>query len=290
MAPAHLAENTTDPARYRRTGAIPRQRVEFVESGGLAEPGGPDIYQADWPDRRRRKGRRRARRRAGRTVTLLTAVSVAGAAVGGIVAFGGPGLPGSSPVPVGAALDQRDGAPPAAGRGGVRVAPSASASGSPSAKSAKASRSPSPRPPKPVSGLNQTQMNNAAVIVRVAQQRDLPRRAMLVAVMTGLQESSLRNLANDTIPASLDRPNEGSGDDFDSLGLFQQRPSQGWGSVKELMTPSYAAGAFYSRLVKVDDWEELELGEAAQTVQRSALPDAYDKHEKRATEVVDALT
>lgn len=149
--------------------------------------------------------------------------------------------------------------------------------------------SPAPRPPRPVTGLTQDQMNIAAVIVRVAQQRKLPRRAMLVATMTGLQESSLRNLANPTVPASLDEPNEGSGDNFDSLGVFQQRPSQGWGTVAQLMDPRYAAGAFYEKLMRIDDWESKSLGDAAQAVQRSGVPDAYADHEDRATEIVDAL-
>jgi hypothetical protein len=132
-------------------------------------------------------------------------------------------------------------------------------------------------------------MNNAAVIVQIAQERGLPRRAMLIAMMTGMQESSLRNLANPTVPGSLDRPNEGSGENFDSLGIFQQRPSQGWGSVAELMNPRYAADAFYKRLLKVSDWETKSLGDAAQAVQRSALPDAYAKHEERAAKIVEAL-
>ena len=132
-------------------------------------------------------------------------------------------------------------------------------------------------------------MNNAAVIVQVAQKRGLPRRAMLVALMTGMQESSLRNLANPSVPASLDRPNEGDGDNFDSIGVFQQRPSQGWGTVAQLMNPRYAADAFYRRLLKVSGWESKSLGAAAQAVQRSAVPDAYAEHEKRAIRVVDAL-
>jgi len=108
-------------------------------------------------------------------------------------------------------------------------------------------------------------------------------------MMTGLQESSLRNLANSSVPASLDRPNEGSANNFDSIGVFQQRPSQGWGTVEQLMNPRYAAGAFYERLFKVSDWESKSLGAAAQAVQRSAEPDAYADHEDRATKILDAL-
>ncbi|MFC4070225.1 hypothetical protein [Actinoplanes subglobosus] len=236
------------------------------------------MYQTDWAPRRRRRGRRRARR-TGRTVSLLLAVSAAAA---GAVAVVSTGQPATTPVPVTANAARPQ-------------TPSASRSATPVPKlTPKATRVPSASPtrkrqPEPVTGLNQAQMNNAAVIVQVARDRGLPRRAMLVAMITGMQESSLRNLANTTVPLSLDRPNEGTGENFDSLGVFQQRPSQGWGSVAELMNPRYAAGAFYERLLKVDDWETRSLGDAAQAVQRSAVPDAYAEHENRAEKIVDAL-
>jgi hypothetical protein len=261
-----------------------RHRVAYIQPGdGAADQwpsSRPDMYRTDWEPRRRRRGRRRARQ-YGRTVTLLVAVS---AAVGGIVALNGAGQFTTAP-PIAAAVA----APPAAT---PRVA--ATQRSSIPKITPKATRKPdaaptSRRPPQPVTGLNQTQMNNAAVIVQVARERDLPRRAMLIAMITGIQESSLRNLANTTVPQSLDRPNEGSGENFDSLGVFQQRPSQGWGSVAELMNPRYAAGAFYERLLKVSDWETLSLGDAAQAVQRSAVPDAYADHEDRAATIVDAL-
>jgi hypothetical protein len=265
----------------------PRHRAALVEPGG-DEPSWPssrpDMYATGWEPRRRRrhKGRRRARRPA-RTLSMMLVVS---AAVGGagFVAVSGDDRPIVAPTTVGAALQPKSGTPPAASRGRPRSAPAPSPSATARTVTPKVAK-----PPEPVAGLNQTQMNNAAVIVRVAQERDLPRRAMLVALMTGLQESSLRNLANTTVPASLDRPNEGEGDDFDSLGVFQQRPSQGWGTVTQLMSPRYAANAFYEKLLTIEDWESRSLGEAAQAVQRSALPDAYDKHEDRAIKLVDAL-
>jgi hypothetical protein len=277
---------STGPVHHRGQGLVPRQRATFVESDGDQQSwpsSRPDMYATDWsPRRRRSKGRRRARG-TGRTLSIMLVVS---AAVGGagFVAVSGEDRPVTATTTVGAALQPKASTPPAATRGRVRAAPVPSPSVSAKSASPKVTR-----PPKPIAGLDQTQMNNAAVIVKVAQENDLPRRAMLVALMTGLQESSLRNLANTTIPASLDRPNEGEGSDFDSLGVFQQRPSQGWGTVSQLMNPRYAANAFYERLLKVDDWESRSLGEAAQAVQRSALPDAYDKHEDRAVKLVDAL-
>ncbi|WP_433789112.1 hypothetical protein [Actinoplanes sp. CA-252034] len=263
----------------------------FTENAqDVAQPwraAGPDMYTTDWAPRRHRRGRRRARGRAGRTVSILLVVSAA-VAGGGYVALSGTGRPAGTPITLDAAIEPRTSIPPAANRNRPRPAASASPSESPSATVRKATPK-STRPPQPVAGLNQTQMNNAAVIVQVAREMGLPRRAMLVAMMTGLQESSLRNLANTTVPASLDRPHEGDGANFDSLGVFQQRPSQGWGTVAQLMSPRYAAKAFYEKLIDIAGWESRSLGDAAQAVQRSALPDAYADHQDRAEKVVDAL-
>jgi cell wall-associated NlpC family hydrolase len=82
----------------------------------------------------------------------------------------------------------------------------------------------------------------------------------------------------------------GAANDTDSLGLFQQRPSQGWGTPAQIMNPDYAAGAFYTALRKVTGWETMPVTEAAQRVQRSAYPDAYSKHEARAAAIVAAFT
>ena len=98
--------------------------------------------------------------------------------------------------------------------------------------------------------------------------RALPQRAVIVALATALQESKLRNL------------NYG---DSDSLGLFQQRPSQGWGTPTQIMTPTYAAGKFYDALLKVPNWQAIPLTQAADAVQHSAFPDAYRDWEPRAT-------
>ncbi|WP_229789403.1 hypothetical protein [Pilimelia terevasa] len=165
---------------------------------------------------------------------------------------------------------------PEASRGQRRAAPALS--GKPAAK-----------PVRPVAGLSSTQMANAQVIVLAARKRKLPSRAMLVGLMTAMQETNLRNLANPGVPASLRHQNDGTGTDHDSVGVFQQRPSQGWGSVAELMDPHYAAGAFFGRLERTPGWEKLPLTRAAQTVQRSAFPSAYAKHETKARKIVAAL-
>jgi len=241
------------------------------------------MYETDWSTRGHRKGRRRSRR-PGRAKYLVLATSMAAAAVGGIIVVSGPERPPTQPVAIDAAIERTTGA---ASRGGERLLAAPVVPSKP--RPAPTPSSTPSRPPRPVTGLNQAQMNNAAVIVQIGKERGLSRRAMLVAMMTGLQESGLRNLANPSVPGSLDRPHEGSGSDFDSIGVFQQRPSQGWGSVAQLMNPRYAAGAFYDRLIKVADWESKSLGDAAQAVQRSGKPDAYAGHETRATKILDVL-
>ncbi|MFF7334309.1 heavy metal transporter [Streptomyces sp. NPDC090306] len=116
---------------------------------------------------------------------------------------------------------------------------------------------------------------NAATITAVGTDRGLPERAVTIALATSLQESGLRNIRHG---------------DLDSLGLFQQRPSQGWGTKKQILDPTYAAGVFYEHLEKVPDYATLPLTEAAQRVQRSGYPEAYAKHEPDAKLLAAALT
>jgi hypothetical protein len=135
-----------------------------------------------------------------------------------------------------------------------------------------ASACPLPSSPGPASRYDTEQLDNAATIVQVAAHRGLPARAAVIAVATALQESDLYNSAQPT--------------DHDSLGLFQQRPSQGWGTPQQLLNPVYAAGKFYDTLLTVANWQTLPLTVVAQAVQRSAYPDAYAKHEAAATVIV----
>ncbi|MFK4143982.1 heavy metal transporter [Streptomyces sp. NPDC004065] len=116
---------------------------------------------------------------------------------------------------------------------------------------------------------------NAATIAAVGSGRGMPERAVTIALATALQESGLRNIRHG---------------DRDSLGLFQQRPSQGWGTPKEIMDPTYSAGIFYEHLAKVPGYTRLPLTVAAQRVQRSGYPQAYAKHEPDATLLAAALT
>ncbi len=122
--------------------------------------------------------------------------------------------------------------------------------------------------------LNVDQMANAATISAVGVRRRLPDRAVVVALATALQESKLENL---------------SSGDRDSVGLFQQRPSQGWGTPEQLSDPRFAAGTFYDHLLQVDGWTDMRVTDAAQAVQRSAHPEEYQKWSVEADTLAGAL-
>jgi hypothetical protein len=118
------------------------------------------------------------------------------------------------------------------------------------------------------------QATNAAAIAQVAWGRGLPERAVVIALATAQQESRLRNLDYG---------------DRDSLGLFQQRPSQGWGSAAQVQDPVYAAGKFYDGLVTIPGWETGRLTDVADAVQRSAFPELYQQWEPMAQQLTTAL-
>jgi hypothetical protein len=122
------------------------------------------------------------------------------------------------------------------------------------------------------------QAANASLITAVAVQRGLPPRAASIALATAMQESKLRNIDHGDLAGP------------DSRGLFQQRPSQGWGTTEQVMDPYYAANAFYDALVKIPGYETLEITDAAQRVQRSAFPTAYAQHEVMGRAFASALS
>ena len=122
------------------------------------------------------------------------------------------------------------------------------------------------------------QAANAALITAVAVRRGLPPRAASIALATAMQESKLRNIEH------------GDHAGPDSRGLFQQRPSQGWGTAEQVMDPYYSTGAFYDALVKIPGYDSLEITAAAQQVQRSAYPQAYAQHEDMGRAYASALT
>ena len=123
--------------------------------------------------------------------------------------------------------------------------------------------------------LTLEQAENASIIAGVAERRGLPARAISIAIATAYQESKLENIDHG---------------DRDSVGLFQQRPSQGWGSVEQILDPYYASNAFYDALVEIDGYRDMEITEAAQAVQRSAFPDAYADHEADGRAIASAMS
>ncbi|MBQ0901357.1 peptidase M23 [Micromonospora sp. U21] len=146
-----------------------------------------------------------------------------------------------------------------------------------------------PTDPAPVAGLDEDQMENAEAIVRAGREMGMPRRGLVIAVATAMQESNLYNVASGVLPESQDHPHQGVGWDHDSVGLFQQRSSSGWGPVGRLMDPEFATRQFLSALEQVPGWQHMRLTDAAQAVQVSAYPEHYQKHEWRASRVVDAI-
>ena len=123
--------------------------------------------------------------------------------------------------------------------------------------------------------LNTEQAENASLIAAIAVRRGLPARAVSIALATAYQESKLYNLKHG---------------DRDSLGLFQQRPSQGWGSMTQVRDPYFATNAFYDALEKVDGYQQMRITEAAQRVQRSGFPEAYEDHAADGRALASALT
>lgn len=131
-----------------------------------------------------------------------------------------------------------------------------------------------------VDSLTEEQVDNARTIIGTGKADDVSDEALTIALMTAMQESSLQNL---------------DGGDRDSAGLFQQRPSMGWGSQDDITDPVHATQSFFGTnddvsnpgLDQVEGWEDMGPGTAAQTVQRSAFPDAYDKWEALAEELLE---
>lgn len=123
--------------------------------------------------------------------------------------------------------------------------------------------------------LSTEQAENATTIAAIGVRRGLPARAVSIALATAYQESKISNLDHG---------------DRDSVGLFQQRPSQGWGTEEQIKDPYYAANRFYDELEKIKDYRQMRITEAAQRVQRSGFPEAYEDHAEDARTVASALT
>ena len=123
--------------------------------------------------------------------------------------------------------------------------------------------------------LNDEQTANVKAIIAATKKAGMNERAAVVSIATALQESKLENLGH-----------LGDRNDHDSQGLFQQRPSSGWGTVEQITDPEYSTTAFLKGLKQVDGWQDMPLTKAAQTVQVSAYPDHYAQWEQQAADLV----
>jgi hypothetical protein len=162
-----------------------------------------------------------------------------------------------------------------------------------------------------VSDLSVVQTGNARTITEVARERGLDRAAAEIAVATSLAETGLINFANDgtselyaaeidrplsdlereVARRSLEYPHDEVGNNLDSIGLFQQRPTTGWGAPERLIDPRSASGLFYDHLLKIPDWQSGVPWQTAQKVQSSPSADGgiYERSYQRAVMVVGAL-
>ncbi|MER6928887.1 peptidoglycan DD-metalloendopeptidase family protein [Micrococcus luteus] len=209
-----------------------------------------------------------------------------------------------------------EGAGGSPGGAGGSAGPSSASSGTASVRPAGASVSGSsaqdgaPDPSVPVritlpEGIDYTlkpeQVRNAATIIGVGRDLGVSDQAIIVALMTAMQESMLYVLASAAVPESLSYPHDRLGVNKDSVNLFQQRTSTGWGSVSDIMNPEYATRAFFGGptgplngyprgLLDVPGWEGMRPGVAAQTVQMSGHPDGYHKWESAAGQVLGQVT
>lgn len=152
---------------------------------------------------------------------------------------------------------------------------------------------PEPEPAGPVdidvSDIDDEQEANAVTIIEAGKDKGFDENGWAVALATAMQEAKLYNAASDAVPESYDYTDSSvTYTDHDSVGIFQQRPSMGWGSVEELMDVSTSAGKFYHGLSNIGGWESMSIAGAAQAVQVSAFPDAYAQWEGLAWDIIDA--
>ncbi|MFI6225797.1 hypothetical protein ACIBCR_00595 [Micromonospora echinospora] len=218
-----------------------------------------------------------------RTVLTLAGVVALGGLALAPAAYPGPLTGGPHPDAV-AAIDL------ATGKNGAPESPDAGTAPETVRTDAAESDAPSDKPdvdrlvPHGVQGtqsrimLDDAQLANARAIVETAKETGVGERGAVIGVATALQESKLYNLGH-----------LGAVNDHDSQGLFQQRPSTGWGSPEQITDPEYASTAFFEALKDVRGWQEAPLTVAAQTVQVSAYPFAYAQWEEQAAEIVQRV-
>jgi type IV secretory pathway VirB10-like protein len=140
-----------------------------------------------------------------------------------------------------------------------------------------------------VGDIDDEQETNAVIIIETGQELGFDENGWAVALATAMQEAKLYNAASEAVPESLQyTDSEVTYSDHDSVGLFQQRTSMGWGTVEELMDPVTSASKFYNTLAEIDGWESMSIAQAAQSVQVSAYPDYYAQWEGLAWDIIAA--
>lgn len=140
-----------------------------------------------------------------------------------------------------------------------------------------------------VSDIDDEQEANAVTIIETGAEMGFDENGWAVALATAMQEAKLYNAASEAVPESFEyTDSDVSYSDHDSVGIFQQRTSMGWGSIEELMDVSTSASKFYGALEGIDGWENMSIAEAAQSVQVSAYPDYYAQWEGLAWDIIDA--
>lgn len=138
-------------------------------------------------------------------------------------------------------------------------------------------------------GLDSEQLANAVTIIETGKELGFEERGWAVALATAMQEAKMYNAASEAVPESFNYTDSSvTYSDHDSVGIFQQRTSMGWGSVEELMDVSTSASKFYNTLAKVSGWEGMSIAQAAQAVQISAYPDHYAQWEDEAWTIIEA--
>ncbi|MCC3764868.1 hypothetical protein K3N28_17560 [Glycomyces sp. TRM65418] len=193
-----------------------------------------------------------------------------------------------APEPTAEAAPQTD--EPAATSEAATEAPTEAAT---SEAPAEAAPAPAKEPAGPVdidvADLDDEQEANAVTIIETGKELGFDENGWAVALATAMQEAKLYNAASEAVPESFEyTDSEVSYSDHDSVGLFQQRTSMGWGSVEELMDPATSASKFYNTLADVDGWEGMSIAAAAQAVQISAYPDYYAQWEGLAWDIIAA--
>ncbi len=137
--------------------------------------------------------------------------------------------------------------------------------------------------------LTPAQISNAAEMVQAGKALNAPDEALVLDLMAALQESTIRNLANSNVPDSLNYPHDAVGSDHKSVGTLQEQVDMGWGTLDQLMQPSWQSTQFLTRLLRLPGWQTMSPTNAIQAIQHSAAGDAYQRWESPAEQILGSI-